>query len=191
MYQARGIARPILATVGGSLLVLGSFLNWATFSLDAAHSASARGWDLSYGRITFVAGLILAACAAGWFVGRWREPVRLVVLLASSVALGISIYFSLDKDDLVLDVIASRLASRTGDAVDGVKAGLILLLDHGMASVSTQIGVLLVVIGSIVGLLAGVLVLIDNGRVAGSHSAAAAMSPLPPSSGPGERGTAA
>lgn len=154
-----------VAIVGGALLTVGSFLNWAELSLDSSRQAFARGTDFSYGWFTFIAGLGVAACAVGWIVGWWRRLLLgFAALLSSVTALGVGLFFALARDDRVMDVVALRLASRTDSPVDTVKAGLVMIVNHGLASISVQIGLYVIIVGGLMGIVAGALALISQQR---------------------------
>jgi len=160
--DVRTTAAPV-AGVGGALLIVGSFLNWAELSLDSSRQAFARGTDFSYGWFTFIPGLGVAACAVGWIVGWWRKPLLgIAALLSSATALGMGLFFALARDDRVMDVVALRLASRTDSPVDAVKASLVMIVNHGLASISVQIGLYVIIVGGLMGMLAGVLALIPR-----------------------------
>lgn len=159
--KVRTTAAPV-AIVGGALLIVGSFLNWAELSLDSSRQAFARGTDFSFGWFTFIAGLGVASCAVGWIMGWWGKPLGLAALLSSATALGVSLFFALARDDRVMDMVASRLASRTGSPVDAVKASLVMIVNHGLASISVQIGLYVIIVGGLMGIVAGVLALIPR-----------------------------
>jgi hypothetical protein len=162
----------IVGIVGAVLLVIGSFLTWATVSIDVAKFASALGVDeatlgaaitgptskaasgLSDGAdgiFTLIAGLVVVALA---FLLRAkpaaRKPIGLGIVLAGLVGAGVALYDISQVNDVRDSALGGLNAALAGagigsDALDGV------------VNVSTGIGIWICVIGGVIAIVAGVM----------------------------------
>jgi hypothetical protein len=171
----------IVGIVGAVLLVLGSFLTWATVSIDLAKFASALGVDeatlgaaitgptsrsasgLSDGAdgiFTLIAGLVVIGLA---FLLRAkptaRKPIGLGIVLAGLVGAGVALY----DISQVNDVRDSALGGLTA-ALAGTGVGADVL--DGVVNVSTGIGIWLCVAGGAVAIVAGLLAVLAGGSAA-------------------------
>ena len=132
MQQETQTSKPsagaIVAIVGGVMLAIGSFLTWATVSVDTtalinklaetlgvsaeqlqgvstdSFSQSVSGWDGSDGKITLVVGVIIIIAAIVMFAKpRLREAMGVVVIVAGLVGGGVAAYDASRVKDVAND----------------------------------------------------------------------------------------
>lgn len=162
----------VLGVVGGALLAVGSFLDWAEVS-GGGTSVTANGVDGSDGYITLVAGLV--AVVAGIVMARGtRRVLAVLVILAGIVGGGIGLYDALTAKDSVLDAAAEELAPTFGVSAQEVRTVLDQAIDAGQLSVSISIGLYVVIAGGVVALAGGILGLRGSGEPAAPGLAAPA-----------------
>ncbi|HEU5225818.1 MAG TPA: hypothetical protein VFV29_08460, partial [Actinomycetota bacterium] len=102
----------VLGVVGGALLALGSFLDWAEVS-GGGTSVTANGVDGSDGYITLIAGIV--AVVAGIVMAKGaRRVLAVLVILAGIIGGGIGLYDALTAKNSVLDAAAEELAPTFG-----------------------------------------------------------------------------
>jgi hypothetical protein len=162
----------ILGVVGGALLALGSFLDWAEVS-GGGRSVTANGVDGSDGYITLVAGIV--AVVAGIVMAKGtRRALAVLVILAGIVGGGIGMYDALTAKDSVLDAAAEELAPTFEATAQQVRTVLDQAIDAGQLSVSISIGLYVVIAGGVVALAGGILGLRGSGEPAVPGQAAPA-----------------
>jgi hypothetical protein len=145
----------VLGVVGGALLAVGSFLDWAEVS-GGGTSVTASGVDGSDGYITLIAGIV--AVVAGLVMGKGtRRMLAVLVILAGIVGGGIGLYDALTAKDSVLDAAAEELAPTFGATTQQVRTVLDEAIDAGQLSVSISIGLYVVIAGGVVALAGGIL----------------------------------
>src|SRR5207342_2992745 len=102
----------VIGIVGGVALAIGSFLNWATVSVNfdkiatalgldpaqipagvrAQGSVSVTGWKSGDGKWTLVAGVVVAVAAALLTMASSRQVVGVVMLVGGAVGGGLALY---------------------------------------------------------------------------------------------------
>jgi len=184
----------IVGFVGAVLLVIGSFLTWATVSIDVAKFASALGVDeatlgaaiagpteksatgLSDGAdgiFTLIAGLVVIALA---FLLRAkpasRKAIGLGIALAGLVGAGVALYDISQVNDVRDEALAGLTTALAGT---GVGADVL----DGVVNVSTGIGIWICMIGGVIAVVAGLMAAFAGGPAAadaGGGMAAASSS---------------
>jgi hypothetical protein len=162
----------IVAVVGAALLVIGSFLTWATVSIDLGKFAAALGVDeatlgaaiagpteksasgLSDGAdgiFTLIAGLIVIGLA---FLLRAkpasRKPIGLGMALAGLIGAGVAFYDISQVNDVRDEALGGMAAALAGT---GLGADVL----DGVVNVSTGIGIWICVVGGVVAIVAGLM----------------------------------
>ena len=186
MQQETQTSKPsagaIVAIVGGVMLAIGSFLTWATVSVDTtallnkladtlgvsadqlqgvptdSFSQSVSGWDGSDGKITLVVALIIIIAAILMFaMPRIRKAMGVVVILAGLVGGGVAVYDATRVKDVANDA-ESAAASAAGSGLEqlGLSAGEIF---DGVFDVTAGVGLWVCIAGGVVALVGGVLAL--------------------------------
>ncbi len=196
----------ILGVIGGFVLAIGSFLNWATVSvnfdkiatalgLDPSQipdsvrqqsTASATGWKLGDGKWTFAAGIVVLVFAALLMTARNGRLFGILMIVGGVVGAGIAAYDAATAKDKVLNSASSALS---GVQLPGQ------LKDY--LSISLGIGIWLCMIGGVVAIVGGIMAMIrgdvapamevgtagamaaDDGGF-GTSSVAGSMAPPPP-----------
>jgi hypothetical protein len=110
---------PVLAIVGGALLVVGSFLAWAEVS-GGGVAVSAKGIDGSDGWVTVIAGAVALAVGIAAMRGP-RRALAILALLAGLAGGGLGVYDALTAQDSVLDAAAEEIAPQFGATPDEVR----------------------------------------------------------------------
>jgi hypothetical protein len=163
---------PVAAAVGGLLVVVGSFLTWATLTIDATsfggqkESQSVQGFDASDGKISLAIGVILIV--AGLVAMRskaagGRRGMGILAIVGGLAAIGLGIFEVMDiKNDL--DALVSGLG-----------------LPDGVASHSIGIGLWIIIAGGLIGLVGGVLSM--TSAKAMPAAAGTGFTPAPPAPG--------
>jgi hypothetical protein len=191
--EARGGSTPmILGIVGGVALAIGSFLTWATVSVDfdriatglgidpdqipaevrAQGTASVTGWKADDGKWTLVAGVVVVVAAALLAMASSRRVVGIVMVVGGAVGGGLALYdATIEKDD-VIDNVASAFS---GIGLPGA------LRDY--FSLSLGIGIWLCIAGGVVAIVAGVMAMTGQGpSVLATVDAPTGFTPPPPPS---------
>ena len=175
-------AGAIVAIVGGIMLAIGSFLTWATVSVDTtallnkladtlgvsadqlqgvptdSFSQSVSGWDGSDGKITLVVALIIIIAAILMFaMPRIRKAMGVIVILAGLVGGGVAVYDATRVKDVANDA-ETAAASAAGSGLEqlGLSAGEIF---DGVFDVTAGIGLWVCIAGGVIALVGGVLAL--------------------------------
>ena len=141
------VAAALLGLVGGGLLVIGSFLDWAEVTIDAggtstvnALSNASGGWTLACGAVLIVAS-ILALVQPDL---SWPGPVMIVAGIAAAGLFGFSWY---DLGQPLLDRVAEALTEQ------GVSTRVVI---------ERTVWLWLIAGGAAAGLLAGILALVQR-----------------------------
>lgn len=149
----------VLAVVGGILAVAGSFLTWAEASVGPA-SFSARGIEGWEGKVTTIGGAVLLAGGISVFMGRAdaRGRLRGSAIVGGLTAAGVGLYTAVTARDQIVDAAVSEIVAQTpGTSAAQARSSLDLALEQGLLTLSLQIGIWLVIVGGVVGVLAGIL----------------------------------
>jgi hypothetical protein len=159
MDHTEGSTRPtvgaILASIGGALLAVGSFLAWAEVS-GGGTSVTAKGVDGSDGYITLAAGAVALLVGIAMMTRQARRMLAVLVVLAGIVGGGIGLYDALTAKDSVLDAAAEELATSFGASAEQVRVALDQAIDAGQLNVSISIGLYVVIAGGVVALIGGI-----------------------------------
>ncbi len=180
MQQGSTTRRPatasILAIAGGAVMALGSFLDWVKVSVAGFEGTPpTKGTDGSDGWVTLVAGLALAVCGLVWLAGAARRALAIIAILAALAGGGLGLYDALTAEHRVIDEAASQISSTLQVPEEQARAVLVEAANAGALDVSIRLGLLLVVVGGVVGVGAGILAL-AGGR-AGPSVQGAAVTP--------------
>jgi hypothetical protein len=208
MQQETQTSKPsagaIVAIVGGIMLAIGSFLTWATVSVDTTAllnklaemlgvtadqlgplptddlSNSVSGWDGSDGKITLVVGVIIIVAAIVIFVKpRLRVAMGAVVIVAGLVGGGVAAYDASQVKDVAND------AEEAAAATAGLSAGDL----EGAFAVTAGVGLWVCIAGGVVALVGGVLALRERPEASpaamGATTATASTTAPPAATGTG------
>ena len=180
----------ILGIVGGIALAVGSFLTWATVSvnfdkiatalgIDPAQipatvrsqgSVSVAGWDVDEGKWTLVAGVIVVVASALLMLASSRQVVGIVILVGGAVGGGLALYDATLRKNDVIDNAASAFA---GVGLPGE------VRDY--FSFSLGIGIWLCIAGGVVAIVAGIMAMMSQQPVTAMAGDPAGFVPPPPS----------
>jgi hypothetical protein len=187
----------ILGIVGGALLLIGSFLTWASVSIDVTKFAEALGVDPTLlqgsigstsqsfsgmndkgdGIFTLIAGLVVIVLAVVLLIKADLGKVMGALMIgAGAIGAGVALY------DL------SRVNNVKDDALNGAAgalqgAGIDPAVLDGVIKVSAGIGIWVCALGGLIAVLAGIMALMSK------RSAAPAMtSPMGTSTAPAASG---
>jgi hypothetical protein len=161
-------------TAGGALLMgIGSLVTWVTVGIadQLAVQTVTPGTDLSGGLITLVcAVVVLVLVVVSRFVtGTMRRVLSIVVIAAGVLAAAVAGYFiwaapthysPVDDDNLV-----TALANANGRSMDEVRAALAQVVDQLGGYTHIGPGPWIVLIGSVLVVVGGVLTLQWSARV--------------------------
>ncbi len=156
----------IVGVVGGIALAIGSFLNWATVSvnfdkiatalgIDPAQipagvreqgTVSVTGWKSGDGKWTLVAGVVVAVAAALLTMASSRQVVGIVMLVGGAVGGGLALYDATIQKN---DAIDNAAAQFTNIGLPGT------IRDY--FSVSLGIGIWLCIAGGAIAIVAGIM----------------------------------
>ena len=171
--QPRSASAPlILGIAGGFVLAIGSFLTWATVSVnfDALASAlgidpaqipdsvraqstvSVTGWKGGDGKWTFFAGIVVLVFAALLITARNARLFGILMVVGGAVGAGIALYDATIQKDNVLNDAASTFA---GAGLPGQVSDFF--------SVSLGIGIWLCIIGGVVSVIGGIMAIMSGG----------------------------
>jgi hypothetical protein len=185
--ETRPSTPTILGIVAGTALAIGSFLTWATVSVNfdkiatalgidvaqipndvrAQGTASVTGWNAGDGKWTLVAGVVVAAAAALLTIASSRQVVGIVMVVGGAVGGGLALYDATIQKNDVIDNAASTFS---GIGLPGV------LREY--FSLSLGIGIWLCIAGGAVAIVAGAM------AIASRPSGVFATAGLPPGSTP-------
>lgn len=137
-----------LALAGGVAAAIGSFLAWAEVSAGP-FTEQARGIDGWEGKVTLIAGIVMAAGAARVFLQRPRATSGLAIrgVLGGVVTLGVAVYTAATARDQLLDAAETQLSPGQAERA----------LDSGLLELSLAFGLFVVIAGGIQGVLGGLL----------------------------------
>ena len=194
---SRGSSTPmVIGIVGGIALAIGSFLNWATVSVNfdkiatalgidpaqipagvrAQGTVSVTGWKSGDGKWTLVAGVVVAVAAVLLTMASSRQVVGIVMLVGGAVGGGLALYDATIQKNNAIDNAAAQF---TNIGLPGT------IRDY--FSVSLGIGIWLCIAGGALAIVAGIMAMVSR---APSVSAAAdvpmgSTPPPPPASDAG------
>ncbi len=169
----------VIGIVGGVALAIGSFLNWATVSVNfdkiatalgidpaqipagvrAQGTVSVTGWKSGDGKWTLVAGVVVAVAAVLLTMASSRQVVGIVMLVGGAVGGGLALYDATIQKNNAIDNAAAQF---TNIGLPGT------IRDY--FSVSLGIGIWLCIAGGAVAIVAGIMAMVSR---APSVSAAA------------------
>ena len=137
-----------LALAGGVAAGVGSLLAWAEISAGP-FTEQARGIDSWEGKVTLIAGIVMAGGAVRVFLQRPRAASGLAVrgVLGGLVALGVAAYTAATARDQL------RVAAETQLSRGQVERAL----DSGLLELSLALGLFVVIAGGVQGVLGGLL----------------------------------
>lgn len=186
MMEARTTPRfdtgSILGVIGGALLALGSFLTWASVSVDGDRlaqslgaalgvdpsqipvgsipnqSRSFNGIDGSDGMITLVAGIAIVALALLLALGPRvpRKPLAGLLIVGGLIGGGTALYDISRKDNAIADVTDQIAPSLEAAGID------IGILDE-VFQVSLGIGIWMCAVGGAIAVIGGVVAFVGEG----------------------------
>jgi hypothetical protein len=168
----------VLGIVGGAMLFIGSFLTWATASIDIAKFAQALGVDQSLlqgamgatpssftvsgmnadadGKFTLVAGIAVLIFAVVLFIkADLGKVMGGLMVLAGLIGGGVAIYDLSKLNDVRNDALASVGPSLQSAGVDPN-------ILEGVFKVSAGIGIYLCALGGILAVVAGIMALVSR-----------------------------
>jgi hypothetical protein len=181
--QPRNVSTPmILGLVGGFMLAIGSFLKWATATVNfdrlaaalgidpaqipgsvrAQSTFSVKGWDDWGGKATLVAGIVVLVVAVLLLTITELRVLAAVIVVAGAAGGGVGVYYATVKVGQVRDAAAGSL---TGTGLPGQVSDYL--------SVSVAIGLWLCIIGGVVAIVGGIVAMMSG------KAAAPAMSGMP------------
>ena len=188
--ESRAPSTPmILGIVGGIALAIGSFLNWATVSVDfdkiataigidpadvpadvrAQGTVSVTGWDGGDGKWTLVAGVVVIVAAVLLSMASSRRVVGIVMLVGGVVGGGLALYDATIQKNDAIDNAASTFA---GIGLPGE------LRDY--FSISLGIGIWLCIAGGAAAIVAGIMVMMSQQPSVATAGDPAGFVPPPP-----------
>jgi hypothetical protein len=179
----------ILGIVGGIALAIGSFLNWATVSVNfdkiataigidpadvpadvrAQGTVSVTGWKGGDGKWTLVAGVVVIVAAVLLSMASSRRVVGIVMLVGGVVGGGLALYDATIQKNDAIDNAASTFA---GIGLPGE------LRDY--FSISLGIGIYLCIIGGAAAIVAGIMVMMSRQPSVATVGDPAGFVPPPP-----------
>ena len=166
----------ILGIVGGAMLFLGSFLTWATVSIDVTKFAQALGVDPALlqgavgstsqsfsgmhdsgdGIFTLIAGLVVIVLAVVVFLkADLGKIMGALMIVAGAIGAGVAIY-DLSRVNNVKDDALNGVAGQLQSA--GIDPGVL----DGVIKVAAGIGIYVCAIGGIVAVVAGIMALMNK-----------------------------
>ncbi len=188
--ESRAPSTPmILGIVGGIALAIGSFLNWATVSVDfdkiataigidpadvpadvrAQGTVSVTGWKGGDGKWTLVAGVVVVVAAVLLSMASSRRVVGIVMLVGGVVGGGLALYDATIQKNDAIDNAASTFA---GIGLPGE------LRDY--FSISLGIGIWLCIVGGVVAIVAGIMAMMSQQPAVAMAGDPAGFVPPPP-----------
>lgn len=161
--ETRGSSIPlILGVVGGVLLAIGSFLNWATASVNwdaitaatgidpppairAQGTVSLTGWDIGQGKWMLVIGVVIVIASTLLMLASNAQTVAFVMIFGGAVGGSMAVYQATVGKNQRLDDVAEVFAV----ALPGNL--------REFFSVSIGIGIWLCVLGGVVAVVGGIM----------------------------------
>ena len=179
----------ILGVVGGAVLAIGSFLNWATVSVNfdkiatalgidpaqipesvrAGSTVSVTGWKGGDGKWTFFAGVAVLVFSVLLMTARNARVFGILMIVGGAVGAGIALYDATIQKNNVLDDAGSALA---GAGLPGQVRDYL--------SLTIGIGIWLCIIGGVVAIVAGIMAMISGNAAAPAAEGAGMGSSMPP-----------
>lgn len=164
----------IVGIVGGLMLALGSFLTWATVSVEvdmiagalridpaqipagvrAGSTASVTGWRLTDGKWTFAAGIVVLVVAVAFTSSRNTRVLGALMIVGGAVGGGIAIYDATIQKNQAIDSVARAFA---GFGLPGRVADFF--------AVTLGIGIWLAIAGGLVAVVGGVMAMTAGARI--------------------------
>jgi hypothetical protein len=156
----------VIGIVGGVALAIGSFLNWATVSVNfdkiatalgidpaqipagvrAQGTVSVTGWKSGDGKWTLVAGVVVAVAAVLLTMASSRQVVGIVMLVGGAVGGGLALYDATIQKNNAIDNAAAQFSNI------GLPGTI-----RDYFSVSLGIGIWLCIAGGAVAIVAGIM----------------------------------
>jgi len=191
--QPRSSSTPmILGIVGGFVLAIGSFLDWATVSVNfdklasalgidpaqipdsvrAQSTVSVTGWKSGDGKWTFFAGVVVLVFAALLITGRNARLFGILMVVGGAVGAGVALYDATIQKNNALNDAAGALsgAGLPGKVTD-------------FFSLSLDIGIWLCAIGGIVAVIGGIMAIASGGATVPAMADEMPGSTPPPADG--------
>jgi hypothetical protein len=147
----RSIA-PVLALVGGLMLLVGSLLSWVSVEATPL-SLSVRGSSTPLGIAAAACGLVAVAWGVLAMTGRLVPPV--IVLVAGIAAVVFATLAVIGRDDIGSDALADRIAEIESIPVTQAREQIELAQRFGGVRISGSAGVYLAVGGGVAAAAAG------------------------------------
>lgn len=163
----------IVGIVGGAMLFIGSFLTWATVSIDVTKFAQALGvdpallqgavgqtsqsfsgmHDNSDGIFTLIAGLVVIALAVVLLIkANLSKIMGALMIVAGAIGAGVALYDLSQVNDVKDQALGGAAAQLQAAGIDpGVLDGVI--------KVAAGIGIYVCALGGIVAVVAGIMAL--------------------------------
>jgi hypothetical protein len=149
----------LLLLIAGVLFLIGAFVTAATVTIQG-QSQTATLWDGWEGKASLILGIVLLATGVGIWAMRERVNRRAVGALIAVVGLAATI-FALVKiltvESEAVNAACAAAAAQQGVPVAAAKQAVQRLFDSGIASVSTGLGLYLVIIAGILTIASGVV----------------------------------
>lgn len=187
----------ILGIVGGAMLFIGSFLAWATVSIDVEKFAQALGVDpallqgsigqssqsfsgmkdQSDGIFTLIAGLVVIALAVVLLIKvDLNKIMGALMIVAGAIGAGVALY-DLSK---VNDVKDQALGNASGSLqAAGIDPGVL----DGVIKVAAGIGIYVCALGGIVAVVAGIMALMRKSTATPAAASSVGTSSPPAATG--------
>ncbi len=188
---SRGSSTPmIIGIVGGIALAIGSFLNWATVSVNfdkiatalgidpaqipagvrAQGTVSVTGWKSGDGKWTLVAGVVVAVASVLLSMASSRQVVAIVMLVGGAVGGGLALYDATIQKNNAIDNAAAQFSNI------GLPGTI-----RDYFSVSLGIGIWLCIAGGVVAIVAGIMAMTSRApSVAAAGVGPMGTTPPPP-----------
>ncbi len=191
--QPRTASTPmILGVIGGFVLAIGSFLNWATVSVDfdkiasalgidpgqipasvrAQSTVSVTGWKGGDGKWTFAAGVVVLVFAALLMTARNARLFSILMIVGGAVGAGIALYDATIQKNNALNDAGNALA---GSGLPGQVSDFL--------SLTLGIGIWLCIIGGVVAIIGGIMALIGGSASMPAMDGGSGGAPMPPADG--------
>ena len=186
----------ILGIVGGALLFIGSFLTWATASIDVSKFAEALGVDpallqsavpdTSYstsgtggsdGIITLIAGLVVIVVAVVLFVkADLGKIMGALMVVGGAIGAGIALYDLSTLNSAKDDILGEAAGVLQGAGID---PGVL----NDVVKVSAGIGIWVCILGGLIAMVGGIMALMNKASAAPAMTSSTGTSAAPATSG--------
>lgn len=178
----------IVGIVGGLALALGSFLTWATVSLNfdtlagalgidparipnsvrAGSTVSMTGWRLEDGKWTFAAGIVVLVVAVAFTAARNARVLGALMIVGGAVGGGVALYDATIQKRQAIDETTRALA---GVGLPGQVSDFL--------SVTLGIGIWLSIAGGLAAVVGGVMAMATGASVPPRTDASSPPATLP------------